>query len=740
MAQNDTDARYLASLQQGTFSKEERLKLAQGKTFEGIPTPPRTLARLCGDPELVVRVQAKKSILRLSEQNLVQIAADNATSPDVLLFLAKHFHDSPAVGTAIIGNKKTTEKVLYYLQGEVDENEEERESIFTRDHSDQEVEFEVEDIIPSEKNGEAGDDVEITVELDDKPDTHGRFSERERYSDADMEVVIGVESGQDEIIDEDLLERNIVDSHNVPDAGSGDWIEPTSGSGADDRDFSSTVDAIEGQFDDVFQIETGRHDTAQDNPTLAGAGMEDASAQTTAGGPADRTRGTPDTEPVQAQTSSPQRWGGPARVVMDETRKEVAVDTGKFVARLPMGRYFYKVSPLEIITRIVRISIPIVAVLVILTVFWLAMPTSRPPVEEMEGGVNRIFYSIRKDGLNPKIPSPFPSGSTITSWEFIKASPETDVTRGGLKKVLDAFTVNFSEEIEYDDTKNALAQQERTYKMNRERIAEIDESVKALNADKIKYISLLSNNKLDAQSIEEEYQKEVKAFKEDFSVIESQVKMIEQDTADAKRRIAEYEAIYGPGGNDPGYVANKMELEDLTAKYSKLKPVYDKRKAGYDSRLRAIREQYQNMLDDTVWLKTVDNNIRELQQEKIRLSSENKIIGKEIEQLKLNVKALEVERSKRPKLTGENLIMFLVLSHYIHEKGARKLDEISILNRYRIYKTVSDVEVGLTAKGKEEQKRYALTFMRLETQKSVILFSWDKDSTTWALTSITAVK
>jgi len=74
MAQNDTDARYLASLQQGTFSKEERLKLAQGNTFEGIPTPPRTLARLCGDTELVVRVQAKKSILRLSEQGLVQIA------------------------------------------------------------------------------------------------------------------------------------------------------------------------------------------------------------------------------------------------------------------------------------------------------------------------------------------------------------------------------------------------------------------------------------------------------------------------------------------------------------------------------------------------------------------------------------------------------------------------------------------------------------------------------------------
>jgi hypothetical protein len=740
MAQNDTDARYLASLQQGTFSKEERLKLAQGNTFEGIPTPPRTLARLCGDTELVVRVQAKKSILRLSEQGLVQIAADNETSPDVLLFLAKHFHDSPAVGTAIIGNKKTTEKVLYYLQGEIDENEEERESIFAADHSDREVEFEVEDIISSEKGRETGDDVEVTVELDNKPDSRGRFSERERYSDDDMEVVIGVESGQDEIIDEHLLERNIVDSHDVTGAGSGGGIESTGTAGADDRDFTSAVDAIEGKFDDVFQIERGQHDTVQGSQSPAGFGIGGAAARTTPGASADQTRGMRGTEPGEPGTSGQQQWGGPARVVMNEARKEVAVDTGKFVARLPMGRYFYKVSPLEIITRIVRISVPIIAVLVILTVFWFTMPTSHPPVEELEGGVNRVFYSIKKDGLNPKIPDPFSVGSVITSWEFVKSSPETEVTRGGLKKVLGTFSTNFSEEIEYDNTKSELIQRERTYKTNRERIAEIDETVTTLNADKTKYLSLLSNNKLDAQSIEEEYQKEVKIFKDDFSSLESQIKIIERDTADAKRRIAEYESIYGPGGNDPGYIANKMELGDLTAEYAKLKPPYDKRKAVYESRLRAIREQYQNMLDDTVWLQTVDTHIGELQQEKIRLSSENKIIEKESEALKGKVKTLEIERSKRPKLTGETLIMFLVLSHYIHEKGVRKLDEISLFDRYRIYKTVSDVDVGLTAKGTEKQKRYVLTFMRLETEKSIILFRWNKDSTTWVLTSITAGK
>jgi len=740
MAQNDTDARYLASLQQGTFSKEERLKLAQGKTFEGIATPPRTLARLCGDPDLSVRVQAKKSILRLPEPDLVRIAADNATSPDVLLFLAKHFHNSPAVGTAIIGNKGTTEKVLYYLQGAVEEDDDERESVPADTNVYQEVEFEVEDVVSSKKGRDSTDDVQVTVELDDNAQPHGTFSERERYSDADMEVVIGVESGQDGIIDEHLLKRDTVDSDHSKGIDSDDIRESTRASAPDEGDFSSAVDAIEGRFDDVFQVETGQHDTGDESPSINVFDMKDAQAETVSGATADPAWEAQETQRAQADKPNQQRWGGPARVVMDETRKEVAVDGGKFVARLPMGRYFYKVSPLEIITRIIRISIPVVAVLVILTFFWLVMPRTRPPVEELEGAVNRVFYSIKKEELSAKIPDPFPPGLTVTNWEFINASPETEVTRGGLKKILEVFTENFAEEIEYDDTKNELSQKERVHKTNLERIAEIDETVTALDADKTKYLSLLSSNRLDAESIEVEYQKEVKVFKMEFGGFESQIKIIEQDTADAKRRIAEYESIFGPGGNDPGYIANKMELEDLTAEYAKLKPLYDKRKAAYDSRLRAIRDQYQNMLDDTVWLQTVEKHMEELKQEKIRLSSENKIIEKEMELLKGQIKVLAAERSTRPKLTGENLVMFLVLSHYMHEKGVREKDEISIFDRYRIYQTISDVEVGLTGNGKEDTKRYALTLMRLETEKSVILFSWGKDSTTWVLTSVTAGK
>jgi hypothetical protein len=736
MAQNDTDARYLASLKQGTFSKEERLKLAQGQTFEGIPTPPRALAKLCEDSELAVRVQAKKSILRLSEQNLVQIAGDSATSPELLLFLAKHFHDSPAVGTAIIGNKKTTEKILYYLQGEMDDQLEERESIFAGGGNRQDVEFEVEDIVSPKNNRPPDEDVEVTVELDSKPKSSGGFSERERYSDNDMEVVIGVESGQDEIIDEHLLERNI----DRPDRASGIPAEketgPAGGSDVNIQDFSSTVDAIEGKFDDVFQIDRGRHDTEQSEPSIGAFEIEGIDQGTTL----DHMHGRPGGEPVRPDTPDRQGSIGSPRVMMNETRKEVAVDTGKFVARLPMGRYFYKVSPIEIISRVIRISVPIIAVLVILTVFWFAMPTTRPPVEDLEGGVNRVFYSIRNDGLNPKIPDPFPPGSYIESWEFVKSSPESEVTKGGLKKAIETYTANFSEEIEYDDARNELSQQERTHKDNGARIAEIDETIGVLNADKTKYLSLVSKDKLDAQSIEEEYQKEVKIFKEDFNSLENQIKIIEQDTADAKRRIAEYESVYGRGGSDPAYIANKMEIDDLAARYSRLKPQYDKRKAGYDSRLQAIREQYQNMLDDTVWLETVEKNIKELQQEKIRLVSENKIVEKEVKLIKEKIKDLETERSNLPKLTGENLIMFLLLTHYMHEKGVERLNNISLLDRYGIYKTVSDVDVGLTGNGKEVRKRYKLTIMRLETEKSVILFNWNKESTTWVLTSITAVK
>ncbi len=733
MAQNDQDARYLASLQQGSFSKEERLKLAQGTTHEGTPTPPRTLARLCVDSDLVVRVQSKKSILRLPEQALVQIAIDNNTSPEVLLFLAKHFHDSAAVGTAIIGNKNTTEKVLYYLQGEIDESEEDRESVFAGNAADQEVEFEVEDVISSERDAPADDDVEVTVEIDNLPGSRGGFSERERYSDDDMEVVIGVEEGQDEIIDEDLLQRNIFDNGK----SAGDRVKPAP---AEDQDFSSAVDAIEGKFDDVFQVDSGPRDSAGGDPIITGndeftTSAGDSDGMTIAGMWSDG-----NTESARQAGAAQDRRTGPAKVMMNDTRKEVAVDTGKFVARLPMGRYFYKVSPFEIFSRAIRISVPIIATLVILAVFWLAVPTTHPPVEDLEGGVNRVLHSIKQDGLNAKIPDSFPPGSTVSSWEFVNTSPETEVAKGGLKKALKAFAATYSEEIEYDETSGELSQQEKTYKANVGRIAEIDETVSVLNADKAKYIDLQSNNRLDPQSIEEEYQKEVKAFKEDFGALENQVKSIERDSAAAKRRIAEYESLYGAGGNNPGYIANKMELDDLAAKYARLKPLYDKRKAGYDARLLAIRQQFQNMLDDTVWLQTVDKHIRELLQEKIRLASEDRVLEKETKRLKDTLKVLEAERSKRPKLTGDNLVMFLVLSHYMHEKNIQDIEAIPILERYKIYKTMSTVSVGTTAKGKEIEKRYTLTFMRLETERSIVLFSWGKDSTTWVLTSINSAK
>lgn len=736
MAQNDTDARYLTSLKQGSFSKDERLKLAEGQTFEGIPTPPKALAKLCEDTELAVRVQAKKSILRLAEHDLITIASDTGTSPDLLLFLAKHFHNSPAVGTAIIGNKKTTEKILYYLQGEIDEHEEDRESVFAGGADGQDVEFEVEDIVPPTRGKPPDDDVEVTVELDDKPDPRSGFSERERYSDDDMEVVIGVESAQDEIIDEHLIERNIVGSDETSDSTAGRMPTPPEGSAADIKDFSSAVDAIEGKFDDVFQIDTGRHDTGQTSGSIADFEMEDISAGVSTEEVDIQVAGEPELPRPPAQ----ERAGGSPRVMMDETRKEVAVDTGKFVARLPMGRYFYKVSPIEIISRIIKVAIPIVAVLLILTVFWLTMPTTHPTVEELGGAVNRIFYSIRTDGLNPKIPDPFPPGSSIVSWELAKSSPETEVTKGGLRKAIGTYTANFSEEIEYDNTKSELSLQERARKENGQRIAEIDETIGVLNADKTKYLALVTNDRLDAQSIEEEYQKEVKIFKDEFNAFENQIKTIDLEMADAKRRIAEYEAVFGRGGDDPAYNANKMELEDLSEKYSRLKPQYDRRKAGYDSRLRDIREQYQNMLDDTVWLETVENHIKELQQEKTRLVSENRIIEKEIQLLKGEIKNLEAERSTHPQLTGENLIMFLLLTHYMREKSVEGLDGISLLDRYRIYKTVSDVEVEHAEKGKEVRKLYKITVMRLETEKSLIFFQWKKDSTTWVLTSLTAGK
>jgi hypothetical protein len=126
-------------------------------------------------------------------------------------------------------------------------------------HSRQDVEFEVEDSTSPGRGRQPDDDIEVTVELNSKEDSHGGFSERERYSDADMEVVIGVESGHEEIIDEHLLERNIIGSDELSGIFSEKRAEPT-GSDTDIKDFSSTVDEIEGRFVDVFQIDTDGND------------------------------------------------------------------------------------------------------------------------------------------------------------------------------------------------------------------------------------------------------------------------------------------------------------------------------------------------------------------------------------------------------------------------------------------------------------------------------------------------
>jgi hypothetical protein len=752
MAQNDRD-KYLASLEQGSFGKEERLSIAKGTTFEGTATPPKVLARLCLDPDLVVRVEAKKSILRLDERSLIEIASDRSTGSDVLLFLAKHFHDSPAVGTAIIGNRNTTEKVLFYLQGEIDDSVEDIDRGSADSGIGQEVEFEIDEIVGADDRAGAGDDVQVSIEIDDAKDKKGGFLERERYADDDMEVVIGVQEGGEEVIEDHMLRRSIVGG------GSPEGGEPGSAGDIDigiggapvgaevtgegpSRDFTSALDAIEGKMDDVFTADAGPEGSRDSFITELGEEIEMASRAAPPGGAAGGATGAGRAPfPTRPDASvGIGRSGAPAKVVMNETRKEVAVSTGKFVARLPMGRYFYKVSPIEVLTKLVKIAFPIIAVLIILMVTWLALPRVSPPIEDMESSVNRIFYSVKKDGLNPKLPNPLPAGFSVAAWEFVDASAESEAGTGKLGAALEEFGNTFSEEIAYDQAKKNLDEMERTLKSNQGRISEINETAAVLNADKAKYLDLSSKNLLDEVTIEREYQKEVESFKADFSRLEGEVRRLEQDIADARRRIARYESIYGAGGNDPGYIANRMELDDLTKAYANEKPLYDRRKANYDNRLKEIRKQYQDMIDNTVWLETVEGHLGELGQEKSRLVSENRILDKEIKNAKEKLKVLAAERAKRPSLTGDNLIMFLLLSHYINEKEVEDVNSISFLKRYRIYKTVCHVDLTLAGNGKEEKKRYNVTFMRLQTEKSIIGFAWNKDSTTWVMTSMAAAK
>ncbi len=240
---------YLELLEKGSIPVDERLSISKGILADGTPTPLRVLARLFLDNAIVIKEEAKKSILRLQESDLSKIASDDTTHSSLLLLLAKHFHGSPAVGISIISNKNTTEKVLFYLQGRGDEVDDASDEEFivggggiqVESHDDveisEEIEIEIsEDIeIGEEKDVEIGEEIELNIsnsegiglEVPSEGDIDGdipsagtpdltanskaRQSEEvfkfvpERYTDGDMEVIIELEETDDFDEEEEIV-------------------------------------------------------------------------------------------------------------------------------------------------------------------------------------------------------------------------------------------------------------------------------------------------------------------------------------------------------------------------------------------------------------------------------------------------------------------------------------------------------------------------------------------------------
>ncbi len=718
--------KYLDQFKKGILSKEDRLELAKGIISDGTPTPYVILARLFMDEDEEIRNEAKKSILRLKEEVIVKIASDESTHPDLLLFLAQKFHSSTAIGVSIIGNKNITEETLWFLQGKGDEG-----GGTSKDVSPPEITaypIGDEKDVPQKS---PDDDYEVTIELEDTEMAKEDFKAKETYSEDDMEVTIELEEvdgGKGDIelsIDNGILERGSVTG--------------------DERDvFSSTVDEIEEKFSEVFDVEPTIID---DNTTKTsfdyGESLKFESDSEFIAPPEHDidTEIIPDVFPDKKEPSRATKKSLEGEVVVDHDRKEVSVATERFVTRLPLGRYFYKVSPWELVEPVIKMAIPVLMAILILFVLWLSIPRASSFVEDFESGINRIFVGIKTSGLNPKINNPFPEDLTISTWNMVKVSKDTEFTSGRLKKDIKAFRDTYARELSIDDLKKNIAKSEKEILQNDDRIKEIDSKLSELIEQKDKDFALLSNERLKSNTIEMMYQKEIGDFERGFRKIENRVKQIETDLSDVKGRIAEFEALYGNERTSPGHEANKIELEELTEEYNEIKPEYDDLRANYERIKTDTRNKYLDMLNATDNLKYVEKEIEVLNAERARLMFGNEFLAEEVKNYKVDLAKLEKSSSKTSDLKGDNLFSFLVMSHYIVESDFKEDVEISFLEKYTILKRNATIDVKFSSEDKQEKRgEYKATFMRMETAKKIFVFQWDTNTTTWVLTSISEVK
>ena len=739
--------KYIDLIRSGDLTRQDRLILAGGTMPNGTPTPPVILGMLFHDKDQFVRDEASESILKLSEPDLRQLAMDNNSSAELLMFLATHFHDSPSIGVSIIGNKNITLDILKILQGKDDDvgsmelnDAVSHEELIEAGYRDVEESYDssmLDSMVVDE------DEMFIEIEMGDDevgPETGRPDRSREGQSTSpsisldsggtDEEIVFerhdaGALGGGSATADRQTGRSRADDATPVDDEIpiEEDDITIDEGLISEKDQFSETVDHIERRFDDVFDFDS-----------ITGAEGEGGSLK-------DDLNIVPEPQSIENVISSAKKGRREtAAPTIRDGDAEVTLATEKFVTRIPKQRYYYKAGLMEVLAPVVKIAIPIVVVLIIFAVYWISVPKEPPTVEDFEAGVNRNLINGKTFGFNSKLPIPLPDDSTILSWKYLNASEETEIVSGKLRGEMESFITTYEVEIGIEELKASIEANKRELNNRTNRQNEVAKNIETLNTEIAALEEVISNDNLNEQDIEDERQAELTAFKGEFAELEDRYLQLEEDIVDVKRRLAVYD---GPIGEDesPGHVANKIEFETLSKELEKITPEYNEYKADYQNIVNGINRKYDILLDNIETLKESKNTLRSFKQEQLKNTAYIENSKTQIDSLSKELKTLEKSPERGPALKGANLSNFLMLNYFLVEKMTSQDEEVSSFLRYTIYKRVANVEVtNEFTEGEKEISTYAFTFMRMETYNKVLFFKWNFDSTTWVLTGIINTK
>ena len=600
---------------------------------------------------------------------------------------------------------------------------------------------------------EEDEDEELVVELEDAGEIEGSGGE---YDEVELDGGGKDEASKDEPeIDTDNIELKVKDDltdtigkieesvdgvFNVDLGDIGQLVVPDEGLDKTEEVEGAGPETSEGEeVGDTPQGHVIRDYTEESDP------LEDIRGEETIIPPPSEDFVTGDLQPING--SQPDvKWGREVKVEMDESRKLVSLSTDKYVTRVPMGKYLYKESPWEIVESLIKISVPVIVVIIIFFLIWMQMPSIETEVEDFEIGIDYNLAGIKRNGLDPKIPGPFPVNSSMGRWDVVdKSKEEVEFLSGGLKEDLKKFEVTYADELIYEDDKREIESLDKELNTKKKKLEEVNEKMSISLSLKESYLKALSDdNTLDPAKLKKESDERVDKLLKEFDELEKRTKELESEIKETKSRIAKHSA---DGGNtkDIGYISNMNILENLNTEYNKLKPEYNRLKKEKDATVNRIREKYQGLIDNTLNLHNIEEELETLGDEKEGIEKNIDYLQNDIDSISARIKAHDKKRGGSG-LKGKELARYLVMLNYINEKEGDKdsegeQEDISFMLDYTIFKKDATVAISTVSyEGVKEERKYLVTLMRMETAKRFLFFEWDVRSTSWVLTSITEKK